>query len=177
MKVTIRGKNIDITDGIKEKVEKKLSKLDKYFLEGEDLNASVLVRTYPYGQKIEVTIPTKLVLLRAEETNEDLYDAIDLIIDKLERQIRKQKTRLSRKTKDNNKLSFNFAELENLEEKEMDEVVKTKTINPKPMDLEEAILEMELSGHNFFVYLDTETNKVSVVYKRLHGGYGLLETE
>ena len=90
MKVTIRGKNIDITDGIKEKVEKKLSKLDKYFLEGEDLNASVLVRTYPYGQKIEVTIPTKLVLLRAEETNEDLYDAIDLIIDKLERQIRKQ---------------------------------------------------------------------------------------
>ena len=177
MKVTIRGKNIDITDGIKDKVEKKLSKLDKYFLEGEDLNANVLVRTYPYGQKIEVTIPTKLVLLRAEETNEDLYDAIDLIIDKLERQIRKQKTRLSRKTKDNNKLSFNFAELENLEEEYMDEVVKTKTINPKPMDLEEAILEMELSGHNFFVYLDTETNKVSVVYKRLHGGYGLLETE
>ena len=135
MKVTIRGKNIDITDGIKDKVEKKLSKLDKYFLEGEDLNANVLVRTYPYGQKIEVTIPTKLVLLRAEETNEDLYDAIDLIIDKLERQIRKQKTRLSRKTKDNNKLSFNFAELENLEEEDMDEVVKTKTINPKPMDL------------------------------------------
>ena len=130
MKVTIRGKNIDITDGIKDKVEKKLSKLDKYFLEGEDLNANVLVRTYPYGQKIEVTIPTKLVLLRAEETNEDLYDAIDLIIDKLERQIRKQKTRLSRKTKDNNKLSFNFAELENLEEEDMDEVVKTKTINP-----------------------------------------------
>lgn len=175
MKVNVRGKNIEITEGIREKVTKKLSKLDKYFIKGEDIEARVLVRTYPYGQKIEVTIPTELVLLRAEETNDDLYDAIDLIIDKLERQIRKNKTRLSRKSKDN-KLAFNVASLEDDQDEEY-EVVKTKSINPKPMDLEEAILQMELIEHNFFVYLDSESNKVSVVYKRSHGGYGLLETE
>ena len=176
MKVNLRGKNIEITDSIKEKVTKKLSKLDKYLIAGEEIEAKVLVRTYPYGQKIEVTIPTRLVLLRAKETNEDLYDAIDLIIDKLERQIRKNKTRLSRKNKDN-KLAFNVASLGELPEVEEDEVVKTKAISPKPMDLEEAVMQMELIGHSFFVYEDVETNKVSVVYKRTHGGYGLLETE
>ena len=109
--------------------------------------------------------------------NDDLYDAIDLVVDKLEGQIRKYKTRLSRKSK-NNKLAFNIATLEELEDDgEEDVIVKTKTINPKPMDMEEAIMQMELIGHTFFVYLDTESNKVSVVYKRDNGGYGLLETE
>ncbi len=176
MKVSIRGKNITVTPGIQEKVEKKLSKLDKYFIT-KDVEAKVLVRTYPTGQKIEVTIPTEYVLLRAEEVNDDLYDAIDLVVDKLEGQIRKYKTRLSRKSK-NNKLAFNIATLEELEDDgEEDVIVKTKTINPKPMDMEEAIMQMELIGHTFFVYLDTESNKVSVVYKRNNGGYGLLETE
>ncbi|BBH27113.1 ribosome hibernation-promoting factor, HPF/YfiA family [Intestinibaculum porci] len=176
MKVSIRGKNITVTPGIQEKVEKKLSKLDKYFIT-KDVEAKVLVRTYPTGQKIEVTIPTEYVLLRAEEVNDDLYDAIDLVVDKLEGQIRKYKTRLSRKSK-NNKLAFNIATLEELEDDgEEDVIVKTKTINPKPMDMEEAIMQMELIGHTFFVYLDTESNKVSVVYKRDNGGYGLLETE
>ena len=176
MKVSIRGKNITVTPGIQEKVEKKLSKLDKYFIT-KDVEAKVLVRTYPTGQKIEVTIPTEYVLLRAEEVNNDLYDAIDLVVDKLEGQIRKYKTRLSRKSK-NNKLAFNIATLEELEDDgEEDVIVKTKTINPKPMDMEEAIMQMELIGHTFFVYLDTESNKVSVVYKRDNGGYGLLETE
>lgn len=90
MKVSIRGKNITVTPGIQEKVEKKLSKLDKYFIT-KDVEAKVLVRTYPTGQKIEVTIPTEYVLLRAEEVNDDLYDAIDLVVDKLEGQIRKYK--------------------------------------------------------------------------------------
>lgn len=117
MKITLRGKNIEITEAIEEKVSEKLSKLDKYFIVSENVEAKVLVRTYPYGQKIEVTIPTEYVLLRAEVVDQDLYNAIDLVIDKLEGQIRKYKTRLNRKSKDN-KLAFNLASIEPLEEEE-----------------------------------------------------------
>ena len=128
MKITLRGKNIEITEAIEEKVSEKLSKLDKYFIVSENVEAKVLVRTYPYGQKIEVTIPTEYVLLRAEVVDQDLYNAIDLVIDKLEGQIRKYKTRLNRKSKDN-KLAFNLASIEPLEEEEEDVLVKTKTIS------------------------------------------------
>ena len=176
MKITLRGKNIEITEAIEEKVSEKLSKLDKYFIVSENVEAKVLVRTYPYGQKIEVTIPTEYVLLRAEVVDQDLYNAIDLVIDKLEGQIRKYKTRLNRKSKDN-KLAFNLASIEPLEEEEEDVLVKTKTIAPKPMDMEEAIMQMELIGHSFFVYRDTETDAISIVYRRNDGDYGLIETE
>ena len=176
MKITLRGKNIEITEAIEEKVSEKLSKLDKYFIESENVEAKVLVRTYPYGQKIEVTIPTEYVLLRAEVVDQDLYNAIDLVIDKLEGQIRKYKTRLNRKSKDN-KLAFNLASIEPLEDEEEDVLVKTKTITPKPMDMEEAIMQMELIGHSFFVYRDTETDAISIVYRRNDGDYGLIETE
>lgn len=176
MKITLRGKNIEITEAIEEKVSEKLSKLDKYFIVSENVEVKVLVRTYPYGQKIEVTIPTEYVLLRAEVVDQDLYNAIDLVIDKLEGQIRKYKTRLNRKSKDN-KLAFNLASIEPLEEEEEDVLVKTKTITPKPMDMEEAIMQMELIGHSFFVYRDTETDAISIVYRRNDGDYGLIETE
>ena len=176
MKITLRGKNIEITEAIEEKVSEKLSKLDKYFIVSENVEAKVLVRTYPYGQKVEVTIPTEYVLLRAEVVDQDLYNAIDLVIDKLEGQIRKYKTRLNRKSKDN-KLAFNLASIEPLEEEEEDVLVKTKTITPKPMDMEEAIMQMELIGHSFFVYRDTETDAISIVYRRNDGDYGLIETE
>ena len=176
MKITLRGKNIEITEAIEEKVSEKLSKLDKYFIVSENVEAKVLVRTYPYGQKIEVTIPTEYVLLRAEVVDQDLYNAIDLVIDKLEGQIRKYKTRLNRKSKDN-KLAFNLASIEPLEEEEEDVLVKTKTITPKPMDMEEAIMQMELIGHSFFVYRDTETDAISIVYRGNDGDYGLIETE
>lgn len=176
MKITLRGKNIKITEAIEEKVSEKLSKLDKYFIVSENVEAKVLVRTYPYGQKIEVTIPTEYVLLRAEVVDQDLYNAIDLVIDKLEGQIRKYKTRLNRKSKDN-KLAFNLASIEPLEDEEEDVLVKTKTITPKPMDMEEAIMQMELIGHSFFVYRDTETDAISIVYRRNDGDYGLIETE
>ena len=176
MKITLRGKNIEITEAIEEKVGEKLSKLDKYFIVSENLEAKVLVRTYPYGQKIEVTIPTEYVLLRAEVVDQDLYNAIDLVIDKLEGQIRKYKTRLNRKSKDN-KLAFNLASIEPLDDEEEDVLVKTKTITPKPMDMEEAIMQMELIGHSFFVYRDTETDAISIVYRRNDGNYGLIETE
>lgn len=175
MKITLRGKNIEITEAIEEKVGEKLSKLDKYFIVSENVEAKVLVRTYPYGQKIEVTIPTEYVLLRAEVVDQDLYNAIDLVIDKLEGQIRKYKTRLNRKSKDN-KLAFNLASIEPLDDEE-DVLVKTKTITPKPMDMEEAIMQMELIGHSFFVYRDTETDAISIVYRRNDGDYGLIETE
>ena len=176
MKITLRGKNIEITEAIEEKVSEKLSKLDKYFIVSENVEAKVLVRTYPYGQKIEVTIPTEYVLLRAEVVDQDLYNAIDLVIDKWEGQIRKYKTRLNRKSKDN-KLAFNLASIEPLEDEEEDVLVKTKTITPKPMDMEEAIMQMELIGHSFFVYRDTETDAISIVYRRNDGDYGLIETE
>ena len=176
MRITLRGKNIEITEAIEEKVGEKLSKLDKYFIVSENVEAKVLVRTYPYGQKIEVTIPTEYVLLRAEVVDQDLYNAIDLVIDKLEGQIRKYKTRLNRKSKDN-KLAFNLASIEPLEDEEEDVLVKTKTITPKPMDMEEAIMQMELIGHSFFVYRDTETDAISIVYRRNDGDYGLIETE
>ena len=176
MKITLRGKNIEITEAIEEKVSEKLSKLDKYFIVSENVEAKVLVRTYPYGQKIEVTIPTEYVLLRAEVVDQDLYNAIDLVIDKLEGQIRKYKTRLNRKSKDN-KLAFNLASIEPLEDEEEDVLVKTKIITPKPMDMEEEIMQMELIGHSFFVYRDTETDAISIVYRRNDGDYGLIETE
>ena len=176
MKIPLKRKNIEITEAIEEKVGEKLSKLDKYFIVSENVEAKVLVRTYPYGQKIEVTIPTEYVLLRAEVVDQDLYNAIDLVIDKLEGQIRKYKTRLNRKSKDN-KLAFNLASIEPLDDEEEDVLVKTKTITPKPMDMEEAIMQMELIGHSFFVYRDTETDAISIVYRRNDGNYGLIETE
>lgn len=176
MKINIRGKNVEITEAIEAKVADKLSKLDKYFIVSDSVEAKVLVRTYPYGQKIEVTIPTEYVLLRAEVVEDDLYNAIDLVIGKLERQIRKYKTRLNRKSKDT-KLALNLVTVEPLEKEEEDVLVKVKSITPKPMDMEEAIMQMELIGHSFFVYRDTETDAISVVYRRADEDYGLIETE
>lgn len=176
MKITVRGKNISITQGIEAKISQKLAKLDKYFMNADELEAKVLVRVYPRGQKIEVTIPAGNLLLRAEVVDDDLYAAIDSVVDKLEGQIRKYKTRLDRKSPDK-KLAFNMASIQPLDVVEEDVVVKTKTISPKPMDLEEAIMQMELIGHTFFVYLDTETENVSIVYRRHDGDYGLIETE
>ncbi len=174
MIVKIHGKNIDVTAGIADKVEKKLSFLEKYFIIEEDVVAHVMVRVYRQGQKIEVTIPTRFALLRAEAIHDDLYAAIDLVVDKLEDQIRRQKTRLSR-SKNKEKLAITFVESE--EDSVEEQLVKTKTITPDEMDLEEAILRMEMLGHDFFVYVDDETKDVAVVYRRNNGGYGLIETQ
>ncbi len=176
MKIKKKKKNIPITEGIEAKISQKLAKLDKYFMNADELEAKVLVRVYPRGQKIEVTIPAGNLLLRAEVVDDDLYAAIDSVIDKLEGQIRKYKTRLDRKSPDK-KLAFNMASIQDLDTPEEDVVVKTKTISPKPMDLEEAIMQMELIGHTFFVYKDIETDMVSIVYRRHDGDYGLIETE
>ncbi len=174
MKVQIYGKNVTITPGMQEKVETKLKFLEKYFIIDDSVTANVLVKIHKKDIKIEITIPTKMAVLRAEVAHPDYYAAVDLAIDKLEDQIRRQKTRLERKHKD--KLSMAFIG-EALEDEEEDVLVKTKTIAPSVMDLEEAIMRMEMLGHSFFIYRDEESETVSVVYKRNDGGYGLIETE
>ena len=174
MKVQIYGKNVTITPGMQEKVETKLKFLEKYSIIDDSVTANVLVKIHKKDIKIEITIPTKMAVLRAEVAHPDYYAAVDLAIDKLEDQIRRQKTRLERKHKD--KLAMAFIG-EALEDEEEDVLVKTKTIAPSVMDLEEAIMRMEMLGHSFFIYRDEESETVSVVYKRNDGGYGLIETE
>lgn len=175
MRFEIVGQNVSVTEGMRAKIETKLSFLDKYLLIDPETIARVVVKVHPNSQKIEVTIPTKIGQLRAEVEHEDLYAAIDLAIDKLEDQIRKQKTRLSRKHKDKLAVAFVEEDLDKLSVKDIP--VKTKTIVAEEMDLEEAILKMEMLGHSFFIYTDSETETVSVVYRRNKGGYGLIETE
>ncbi|HIR15916.1 MAG TPA: ribosome-associated translation inhibitor RaiA [Candidatus Onthosoma merdavium] len=181
MKVQIYGKNFSVTPAIAEKIEKKLDHLAKYFIIDDSVVANVVVRVYPNKQKIEVTIPTKYAVLRAEVTHDDLYAAIDLVVDKLEDQIRRQKTRLTRKHKEKLAMAFIddealYVDYDEVDEDE-DEVVKTKSLVPEMMDLDEAIMRMEMLNHTFFIYRDEETNEIAVVYKRHDGGYGLIETE
>ena len=178
MKYNIRGDKLEVTDAINSYVESKLDRLNKYFKD-EDILANVLLRVRGNSQIIEVTIPTDKFILRSEEEDKDLYAAIDLVSDKLERQIRKNKTRLNRQNVDNKFKEFNFDyEITDNEESSEDEIiVKRKNIEMKPMDEEEAILEMNLLGHEFFVYKDMHTDKICVLYKRKDGNYCLIETK
>lgn len=174
MKTQIIGKNIEVTPAMKEHVEKKLGVLSKYVLIPEDTIARVLARTYKVGQKVEITIPTKFGILRSEVVHGDFYGAVELAIDKLEDQIRRQKTRIERKHRSH--LTPSFAETI-IEDTNTDEdiPVRTKTVFADEMSMDQAILEMELSGHNFYVYTDEETGDLSIVYKRREIGYGCLE--
>ena len=177
MKVTVIAKNIELTPAIKDMVEKKISKLDKYF--DPNVEAKATLNKKKNRQIIEVTIPFNGVILRGEEGTEDLYKSIDLVEEKLERQIRKQKTKLSRRNSTGSLRypDFNSIDTNEEEDEEDSKVVKTKSFDVKPMSSEEAILQMELLGHNFFVYQDWKTSKVNVVYKRKDGNYGLIEPE
>lgn len=173
MKVTVIAKNMELTDALKEIVQKKISKLEKYF--DSNVEAKATLKVQKNRHTIEVTIPFNGVILRGEEATSDMYKSLDLVEEKLERQIRKQKTKLSRK----NNGSLRFAESNidvKLEEAE-GKLVRVKKFGVKPMDSEEAILQMDLLGHNFFVYQDADSNKVNVIYKRKDGDYGLLEPE
>ena len=172
MKVNISGKNVVVTEGMKARAEEKLSFLEKYIAIEEDTVANVLVKIYSVYQKVEVTINTKIGLLRAEAVADDYYSAIDVALDKLESQIRKQKSRLS----DHHKESLVDGFLEMTNDHVEQELVRTKTIDAEVMTLDEAILMMEMLGHTFFLYTDDETGRVALVYKRDQGGYGLLET-
>ncbi len=172
MKVNVRGKNVVITDGMRARAEEKLSFLDKYIAIDDDTVANVLVKIYSAYHKVEVTVTSKIGLLRAEAVADDYYSAIDVALDKLEGQIRKHKTRLS----DYHKESLAEAFLEMEQEQKQQELVRTKRIDAEEMTLDEAILTMEMLGHTFFLYTDDETGRVALVYKRDQGGYGLLET-
>lgn len=171
MKYIIRGDN---TQSIKEYIELKLDRLDKYFNEKE-YEASVLTKKEGRMQKIEVTIPTDTFTLRNEAVSEDLYAAIDDVIDKLERQIRKNKDKINKKN--NRRIIDDFDALLEDEFYEVEKVVKRKKLDLKPMDEEEAIIEMEMLGHDFFVFKDSDTDKICVLYKRKNGNYGIIETK
>ena len=175
MELVIRGDKIKVTDSIKNYLEEKLSKLDKYIENSSEVRATVVVRVNNHNQIVEITIPLKSFILRSEESQDDIYAAIDKTIDKLERQIRKNKTRIM--SKQAKTYDFSINAIEEIEDEEPSKIIKRKKIEVKPMDEEEAIIQMELLNHQFYMYKDSETNKPSVVYKRKDGGYGVIESE
>lgn len=184
IKFSIRGENVEVTDAIRTYVEDKIGKLNKYFTDGHGITAHINLKTYKDGRgKVEVTLPAKNVTLRAEDLSKDLYGSIDLVQEKLERQIRKYKTRTNRKyrmaTPTAQNFTDEFAPLAEADEvaDEAVKVVRTKHVSLKPMDAEEAILQMEMLGHDFYVFTDAETNEVNVVYRRTGGNIGLIETK
>ena len=178
MKYQIIGKNIEVTEGIKEALLKKLRRMDKYFVINDDVECRAVVRTYKTGQKVEITIFTKMMDFRAEVIDNDLYAAFDLAIDKLEGQMRKLNTRLDRRNKDGLGKSIAFENFEaEKEEAESDEIVRTKSYLLSPMSMEEAITRMEALGHDFFMYLDIDDDMISVLYRRDNGGLGIIQAE
>lgn len=177
MKFNIRGQKLEVTDAIRNYIEEKIGRLEKYFENPSELTANVVIKMRGRDQVVEVTIPAPRLILRGEEANSDLYASIDLVSDKIERQIRKNKTRMS--SKNNRKNVDNFIVDFNIDnEDETDTVVvKRKLIEMKPMNEEEAILQMELLGHEFFVYKDAEHENICILYKRKDGNYGIIETK
>ena len=177
MRFNFYGKNMDVTDGLRSAAEKKIGRLGKFF--GDDVICAITFSIQKEDHKIEVAIPTgNGVTIRAEEVSDDMYESINLVIDSLERQIRKNKTKLERRYHDNTSIRFDaFDDDDEYDEAEEFRIVRSKKFAPKPMSAEEAILQMNLIGHNFFVYLDADTEKVNVVYKRKDGDYGLIEPE
>ena len=173
MKYNIHGSKVKITPSIKSYIEEKMGKLDKYFENPSEIIASVVARIRGIEQIVEVTIPIKGLVIRNEEANKDLYAAIDLVIDKLERQIRKNKTRLKKKVK---AVDYGFVDFEvSKDEDDDNKIVKRKTIENKPMSEEEAILQMNLLGHEFFAFQNIDTGNTSIIYKRKDGNYGILD--
>ncbi|PWA07521.1 ribosome-associated translation inhibitor RaiA [Pueribacillus theae] len=178
MKFEIRGENITVTDALNDYIKKKLGKIERYF--DSEINADVHVRMKVYNSKqtIEVTIPMKGLLLRAEESDQDMYAAIDQVAEKLERQIRKHKTKINRKFRNEGSIKNLFAEAPaDKREDAAFEIVRKKSFHLKPMNVEEAILQMNMLGHSFFIFSNAETNDTNVVYKRKDGKYALIETE
>ena len=177
MEIIIHGDKIKVTKAMRDYIEEKLDKLNKYLENSDTVRANVIVKVKGHEQTVEITIPLKSFILRSEETKEDFYAAVDKATDVLERQIRKNRTKLQSK-KEKQNIDFNFANIEAIEEeKEEHKIVKRKLIEVKPMTEEEAILQMELLGHEFYMYKDEETGLPAVVYKRNDGNYGIIESE
>ena len=168
------GKNIELTESLKDVAEKKFSKLDKYF--SEEAEARVVFSTVREEQTVEVTIFLPKTIIRAEETTDDMYSSMDNAVDALARQIRKHKTKLKRRYQNNETIRFDEILGKEAEKEEPEhKIVKRKNFELNPMGEEEAILQMDLLNHNFFVFLDADTDGVSIVYKRKDGNYGKIE--
>lgn len=190
LQYNIKADNVEVTPAVREYIEKKVDKIERYFPEGTNATAMINLKAINHSQtKVEITIPMKNLVLRAEERHDELYAAVDLIIGKLERQIRKYKTKINRKFRDREGMGLAFASAEQVtqasngadssytdEDDEDLTIVRTKKFELKPMDEEEAVLQMNMLGHNFFVFTDAESDETNIVYKRKDGTYGLIET-
>ena len=174
MKITISGKNIDVTEGLKAAVNEKLCKLEKYFT--PDTNVIVTLSVEKERQKIEVTIPVKGNIIRSEQVSNDMYVSIDLVEEVIERQLRKYKNKIADKQQEAGNFQKEYLEHDYLEDEDI-QIIRTKKFGMKPMYPEDACVQMELLGHNFFVFRNSETDEVNVVYKRKGNTYGLIEPE
>ena len=172
MKFNIRGKKLEVTPSLKSYIEDKIGRLDKYFENPDNIEAKVLIKVNGISQVVEVTINTHGLILRGEESNKDLYASIDLVTDKIERQIRKNKTKIHKKVSKDSIKDFRIIESDVTEDKK--EIVKRKIVDMKPMNEEEASLQMDLLDHDFFVYKDADTGNINIIYKRKDGNYGVL---
>ena len=172
MRTIISGRNIDVTDALESTIKSKLGKLDRFF--NEELDAWVTLTVEKNRHIMEVTIPFNGSILRAEESTDDMYKSVDGVVSKLMRQFRKQKSRLENRYRGYETIRFENIR-DDKEETEESKIVRTKRFAIKPMDPEEAVMQMELLGHDFFVYMDADTSDVNVVYKRKDGQYGLIE--
>lgn len=175
MRYNIRGEKVEITPSIRSYIEDKIGKLDKYFENPSIIDTNVVIKVRGKEQKIEITIPAVHYTLRSEESHDDLYAAIDLTVDKLERQIRKNKTKINSKIKKNIIQNFEM-DLEDSFEDDNSKILKRKKVDMKPMDEEEAVLQMNMLGHSFFVFKNADTNSICVLYLRKDGNYGIIET-
>ncbi len=175
MKITITGRNIELTDGLKAAVEERLSKLDKFF--SKETVANVTLSVEKDRQKVEVTIPVKGHIIRSEQVSSDMYVSIELVEEVIERQLKKYRHKLvDKKQAGTADFSEAFAEHESDEEEEI-RIIRSKRFGVKPMYPEDACVEMELLGHNFFVFRSAESDEVNVVYKRKDGTYGMIEPD
>lgn len=177
MKYNIRGDKLTVTKSIKNYIEEKLSKLNKYYENHDEIECKVLIKSKNNLDTIEVTIPLNKFILRAETSDKDLYSAIDLVVDKLEGQIRKNKTKLKKKYEKNSVAEMNFDfDISDISEDDL-QIIKRKDIDTKPMDEEEAILQMQLLNHDFFVFKNIDEECVSVIYKRKDNKYGIINVK
>ena len=174
MKFIIIGRNIDITEGLKSAVQEKLGKLERYFTPETEIHVTLSVEKD--RQKIEVTIPVKGNIIRSEQVSSDMYVSIDLVEEVIERQLRKYKTKIVNQQQAGGNFQKEFVEDEFLEDEEVN-IIRTKKFGIKPMYPEDACVQMELLGHNFYVFRNAETDEVNVVYKREGNTYGLIEPE
>lgn len=175
MRITISGKNLDITEGLRSAVEEKLSRLEKYFTPDTIVNVTLSVTKKRY-QKMEVTIPVKGHIIRAEQESNDMYVTIDLVEEIIEAQLKKYRQKLVSQQQASGNFQQEFIDSETAEEEEV-QIIRSKKFGMKPMFPEDACVQMELLGHNFFVFRNAETDEVNVVYKRKDGNYGLIEAE